>query len=238
MRPCNPAAQQRDSASVKPGTNHIVWAVCAFLVCGTTIGLASRFHGSDPVYGSGDETAFWMFLGATAVVGLTGTFLLLIGIRERNQYRRTRASISTEPDHKPGSRTELVVRIMATLAATDGELTDEKTELLGRILSQMDGTPAEKEPLRELLRQAVSSDIASEILAAGDVLDTQAKDFILNSCFLLLEAMDDPGPAQEDLLVRIAAAMGMSELGLSAHLDRFERSAVPLPRFDATNDKA
>jgi len=223
---------------VKPGTNHIVWALCSFILCGTTIVLAGRFHGSDPVYGSGAETAFWMFLGATAVVGLTGTFLLLIGIRERNQYRRTRASISTEPDHKPRSRNELVTRIIATLAATDDDLDDEKVEALRCILAQMEGTPPEKGPLRDQLRKAVSNDIASEILAAEDLLDTQARDFILNSCFLLLDAMDDPGPVQEDLLVRIAAAMGMSELGLSAHQDSIERSAVRVSRFDTTNGEA
>ncbi|MDH3230847.1 MAG: hypothetical protein OEN55_13740 [Alphaproteobacteria bacterium] len=223
---------------MKPGTNHIVWALCSFILCGTTIVLAGRFHGSDPVYGSGAETAFWMFLGATAVVGLTGTFLLLIGIRERNQYRRTRASISTEPDHKPRSRNELVTRIIATLAATDDDLDDEKVEALRCILAQMEGTPPEKGPLRDQLRKAVSNDIASEILAAEDLLDTQARDFILNSCFLLLDAMDDPGPVQEDLLVRIAAAMGMSELGLSAHQDSIERSAVRVSRFDTTNGEA
>ena len=223
---------------MKPGTNHIVWALCAFLICGTTIVLASRFHGSDPVYGSGDDTAFWMFLGATAVVGLTGTFLLLIGIRERNQYRRTRASISTEPDHTPGSRAELVRRIMATFAATDGDLTDVKVKALHHIFSQMGGKPMDRETIQDLFPKAVSEDIASEILAAEESLDTGTKDFILNSCYLLLDAMDDPGPIQEGLLVRIGAAMGMSELGLSAHLDRFERSAIPLPPFDATNDKA
>lgn len=223
---------------MKPGTNHIVWALCSFIVSGTTIVLASRFHGSDPVYGSGAETAFWMFLGATAVVGLTGTFLLLIGIREHNQYRRTRASIPTEPDHTPKSRNELVTRIMATLAATDGDLSDEKIEVLRRILSQIEGKPMEDGPLRGRLRNAASNDIASEILAAEDLLDTQARDFILNSCFLLLDAMNDPGPVQEDLLVRIAAAMGMSELGLSAHQDSIERAAVRVSRFDATNGEA
>ena len=200
--------------------------------------LASRFHESGPIYGSGDETVFWMFLGASAVLALTGAFLLLIGIRERNQYQRTRASISTEPDHKPESREELVVRIMATLAATDGDLTDHKAAALHRIFAQMEDSPVAKEPVRDLFAKAVSTDIASEILAAEHLLDSRARDFILNACYLLIDAMDDPGPVQEDLLVRIAAAMGMSELGLSAHLDRFERSAVPVSRFDATNGKA
>jgi hypothetical protein len=223
---------------MKPGTNHIVWALCAFIICGTTIVVARRFHGSDPIYGSAETTAIWMFLGASAVVGLTGIFLLLIGIRERRQYRRARASISTKPDHKPKSRAELVMRIMATLAATDGDPTDVKVKALHHIFSQMGGDRIDRRTIRDLLPEAVSDDIASEILAAEELLDTRTRDFILNSCYLLLDAMDDPGPVQEGLLVRIAAAMGMSELGLSAHLDRFERSAVPLPRFDATNDKA
>ncbi len=223
---------------MKPGTNHIVWAFCAFIVCGTTVVLASRFYGSDPVYGSGDQLAFWMFLGAGAVVGFTGAFLFLIGIRERNQYRRTRASISTEPTHKPESRSELVTRVMATLAATDGDLTDDKVSALRRIFARVDGNPVEREQVRGLFPKAVSTDIASEILAAEDLLDRRTRDFILNSCYLLMDVMDDPGPAQEDLMVRIAAAMGMSELGLSAHLDSFERSAAPVSRLDATNREA
>jgi hypothetical protein len=220
---------------VKPGTNHIVWSLGSFVICGTTIFLTSRFYGSDPVYGSSRELAFWMFLIASAVVGLTGAYLLLIGIREHSQYRRARTSISTEPDHKPETRTELVVRIMATLAATDGDLTDGKARMLRRIFSQIEGNPPAKEAIRDLFPKAVSNDIASEILAAEALLDTRAKDFILNSCYLLVDTMDDPGLAQEDLLVRIAAAMGMSELGLSAHLDRFEKSTDPVSRLDASN---
>lgn len=219
---------------MRPGTNHIVWSLGSFIVCGTTVFLASRFYGSDPVYGSGRELALWMFLAASAVVGVTGAYLLLIGIRERSQYRRARTSISTEPDHRPGTRTELVIRIMATLAATDGDLTDTKARMLRRIFSQIEGNPVENEPVSDLFPKAVSNDIASEILAAEDSLDTRARDFILNSCYMLVDAMDDPGPVQDDLLVRIAAAMGMSELGLSAHLDRFERSATPVSRLDAS----
>jgi hypothetical protein len=223
---------------MKPGTNHIVWALCAFVICGITIVVASRFYGSDPIYGSGNLLAFWMFLGASAVVGFTGAFLFLIGIRERNQYRRTRASISTEPDHMPGSREELVTRVLATLAATDGDPTDEIFNALRRILARMDGNPLEREQVRVLFPKAVSTDIASEILAAEDLLDGRARDFILNSCYLLMDVMDDPGPVQESLLVRIAAAMGMSELDLSAHLDSFEKSAAPVSRLDATNREA
>lgn len=207
---------------MKPGTNYIGWGVGALIICGSTIALASRFHGSETVYGPGGESAFWMFLGASVVMGLTGAFLLVVGLRERLQYRRARASISTEPEHKPRSQTELVVRIMATLAATDGDLNDDKIAVLHRIFSQVDGDPAGTEPVRELIEKAVSNDIASEILAAENSLDAPARDFILNSCYLLAEAMDDPGPAQEDLLVKVAAALGMSELGLSAHQDRFE----------------
>ena len=211
---------------MKPGANHIGWGLGSFLVCGATIILARRFHGSDPVYGLGAGTVFWMFLFAGAILGLTGAYLFLIGIFERRQYRRARASISTSPAHRPSSHVELVTRIAATLAMTDGDLTDDKIETLRRIFSQMEGNLAETEAVRDLIGKAVSNDIASEILAAEDSLDPGARDFILNSCYQLLDVMDDPGTVQADLLVRMAAAMGMSELGLTAHQDSFERSAA------------
>ncbi len=220
---------------MKPGTNHIIWALGAFLVTGTAIVLAVRFHGSDPVFRYGASATFWMFLGAGGIVGLTGLYLLLIGIRERSQYVRTRASIATAPDHKPGSRDELIVRIVATLAATESEPGDESARVVRDVLAQIDAATFETAPLPELLREHVSRDIASEVLAAEALLDAGDREFILQSCFLLLEAMDDPGPVQEELMVRIAAAMGMSELALATRMDGFERSAVALSRFDTTD---
>ncbi len=211
---------------MKPGTNHIIWALCAFAATGTAILFAGRLDGSDTVYGYGDETAVWMFLGAAAVVGLTGLYLLLIGLRERKQFRGTRASISAEPDHRPRSRDELFLRVMASLTVTDGDLTDDKVEVLRRVLPKSDANPPAGAALPDLLRSAVSGDIASEILAAEHMLDDAARDIILHACYRLLEVMDDPGPVQEELMVRIAAAMGMSELELTAHMDRFERSAA------------
>lgn len=222
---------------MKPGTNRIVWGLCSLALCSATIILASRFYGAEPLYGFGDETAFWLFLAASTVVGLVGAFLLFIGVRERQQFRRTTASISRAPDHEPASRAELVVRIMATLAATDGGLTDRKADGLRRVLEQVEGRPVEMAAVAKLFPDSVSSDIASEVLAAQDRLDTEARDFILHSCYLLLEEMDDPGPIQEELLVRIAAAMGMSELDLSEHFDRFDDEAAPAPPFDAADHK-
>ncbi len=220
---------------MKPGTNHIVWALGAFLVTATAIVLAVRFHGSDTVYRYGAPAAFWMFLGAGAIVGLTGLYLLLIGVRERGQYVRTRASIAAVPGHRPGTRDELIVRIVATLAATEGEPSDDSARVLHDVLAQIDAARFETAPLPELLHEHVSGDIASEVLAAEVLLDAGAREFILRSCFLLLEAMDDPGPVQEEMMVRIAAAMGMSELALATRMDGFERSAVALSRFDTTD---
>ncbi len=223
---------------MRPGTKHIFWGFGSLIVCGATIVLARRLYQSGPVYDSGNEIAFWMFLAASVVVGCTGAFMLLVGTRERLQFGRTRASIPGAPDHRPGSAGELAVRVLATLAATDGDLSDVKAGALRRLLSRMDDNPMAAEPVEDLFPSAVSSDIASEIMAMEDALDPAARDFILNSCYLLIDALDDPGPVQEELMVRIAAAMGMSELGLTAHLDSFEKSTAPMPRFRASNDRA
>lgn len=220
---------------MKPGTNRIVWGLGSLALCSATIIVASRFRGSDPGFGFGGTTAFWLFLAASTVVGLVGAFLLLIGVRERSQFRRTTASISREPEHRPASRGELVTRIMATLAATDGDLNDEKTDVLRRILAQVNGRPVEMATVANLFPGAISGDIASEVLAAEERLDTETRDFILRACYLLLEAMDEPGLAQEDLLVRIAAAMGLSELDLSELFDRFDSDDSAASRFGATN---
>jgi hypothetical protein len=223
---------------MRPGTNHIFWGFGSLIVCGATIVLARRLYQSGPVYDSGNEIAFWMFLAASVVVGCTGAFMLLVGSRERLQFGRARASIPGAPDHRPESNGELAVRVLATLAATDGDLNDVKAGTLRRLFSRMDGNPMAAEPVEGLFPKAVSSDIASEILVMEEGLDPAARDFILNCCYLLIDALDDPGPVQDELMVRIAAAMGMSELGLTAHLDRFERSTAPLPRFGASSDKA
>jgi len=223
---------------MKPGSIRIVWALCSLALCGMTIAVASRFHGSDPLYGFGGEAAFWLFLAASAVVGSVGGFLLLIGLRERHQFVRTTASISKAPDHAPASPSELVTRIVVTLAATDGGLTDMKTEALRDILEQVQGRPLDSAAVADLFARAVSADIASEVLAAQDWFDAERRDFVLHSCYMLLEAMDDPGPRQEGLLVRIAAAMGMSELDLTEHFDSFDSGAVSLPRIDPKDDVA
>lgn len=220
---------------MKPGTNRIVWGLCSLALCTATIIVAHRFNGSDSVYGFGGDMAFWLFLAASTVVGGVGAFLLFIGARERNQFRRTMASISREPPHRSTTPAELVTRITTTLAATCGDLTDEMLDALRRILSRLEGQPVASAAVANLFPGAVSGDIASEVLAAADWLDAEAKDFILESCYLLIEAMDDPGPAQEELLVRLAAAMGLSELDLSELFDRFESEDIAASRFGAAN---
>lgn len=221
-----------------PGTNRILWALCSLALCGMTNVLAFRFYRSDPLYGFGNEAAFWLFLVVSVVVGFFGTYLLLIGFRERNQFRRTAASISAAPEHNPASPTELAARIVATLAATDGDLTDTMEDALCDIFLRLDGKPLARAAVAERIRGAVSDDIASEVLTAQRWLDTEAREFILHCCYLLLEAMDDPGEVQEELLVKVAAAMGMSELDLKEHYDDFEIAAVPASPFGATDRKA
>ncbi|UCH72849.1 MAG: hypothetical protein JSU82_10755 [Rhodospirillales bacterium] len=200
--------------------------------------LANGFRGVDAVYGSGGDTAVWLFVGAGLVVALAGAFLLLMGVRERNQYRRATASISPHPEHRPASRTELVERVMATLAATDGEMNAAKSEALGQILALMVGRPVPPAAVATVIERSVSNDIASEVLASRTWLDDEDRDFILHSSYRLLEAMDEPGPVQEALLVQIAAAMGMSEFGLSEHLERFEDAADGATEADTGDGKS
>jgi len=222
---------------MKPGTNRIVWGLCSLALCGMTIAVASRFPGSAPLYGFGGNMAFWLFLAASAIIGSIGAFLLLIGARERNQFRRATASISGAPDHVPASPLELITRIVVTLAASDGDLTDQKANALRGILAQARRQPVDPAAVAALFPGAVSSDIASEVLAARHWIDAGARDFILHACYLLVEAMDDPGPVQEALLIRVAAAMDMSELDLKEHFDRLADEAVPLPQLGAADRK-
>ena len=52
------------------------------------------------------------------------------------------------------------MRIMTTLAATEGGLTDVKVKMLHHIFSQMGGEAMDREAIRDLFPKAVSDDIA------------------------------------------------------------------------------
>jgi hypothetical protein len=124
------------------------------------------------------------------------------------------------------------------MVMTDGDLTDDKIEVLRYILSQVEGELIEKENISELIQKVVSNDIASEVLSLEESLSYRSRGFILNSCSLLFKVMSDPGLAQEQLLIKIAAAMGFSERELRAHLHKFEESATPASEFETEPGRA